>query len=468
MVARLLTWLFCGSALVLPLLVWCSAGNCYEFITGLARCNTPQWHVSDSIDDARPAIGWLDEPTAKVPSPTALVEFNSENVLRSKRDGILTADVGFTTRTSSLFMPIKFRDLNTRIGLSQRLSHLSIFLNDSSETWTNLSWTGHEERWGINHKTGKFELGFTGFSKNGEMSGTSAYPQQVFKILNGDTSMVSAYKNNSVEAMLAISLVAHTQIRLAIGAQEMSSNLDLSKDDIQISLPANINMQTRSITLTSRLGKKLSSCANTSLITGDSGSRIYRSNQDSGKLTYDMDGRDYGLSLCYRLNTDSIVYGGMASRRGSLNLIGSSIRGQRLGIAIKPWNEKIDFNAKAAVTSDTYYIGYEHRASSRWTWNAIYRFSRLRQDVNADYFGRAFLGLVSVHGIYSDNLPDYNLHCIDLSTTYTRDKFSILLGLEQVVPQKIKTRKKEQPALPGAKTRSIGGTCFSIRFAYSL
>jgi hypothetical protein len=150
------------------------------------------------------------------------------------------------------------------------------------------------------------------------------------------------------------------------------------------------------------------------------------------------------------------------------HLLAAGLRGDKLGIDLGPFAERIDIRGNLELRLTCYYIGFTKKISPHWQLRVVGKSLRVKSPINGDYVGRGFLGLVSVSGEYQWVPITEGLYGLAVSAVFTKGPTTAELWLDQAFPRPHKGDGHGQTgAPPQSKTRSLGGTSVGLSLSRS-
>lgn len=441
------------------------------FIPGILQSDSSHIQLQQNTLTRLSSSSLAEPAQIDLQSPYATLEYSAENLLRTKTGGRLTADIKTWGQSESLFIPLRISNRPTTIALSHTSSNASLYYS-GDDTGTDLGWNSDSGAWAINHSIGSTRVGLAGSWSSGLASGKSLYPPQAFNIFSGWTPARFRLDGRETLLQLAKPFARGTEISLRIGAGATRLNTEIGAGSALISIPAAAVTTQSEIDITKRLSSNLSGSVGCGRSVGSSSNPIYRNVQPIGTLRYAPAYNQVSASLKYQREPGTAWEAGFMSSRWDLDLHGVSINGDKLGLNIKPFSERVDFNAAARLSMNVLHLGMEHQMSKTWSWGWHYKLARVESNIDADYVGRAFFGLISASGSYDNSLLATTVHGLELSARYVHKSTSVELRLEQIVPQASGDGHSSQPSTgptptPSEHSSSTGGTSLSITSGYS-
>jgi len=421
----------------------------------------------DSFSDNFPNSAKLDKPAEMTFDSFYLVsEFAAENILRSRKDGRLTADITAWSSAYSFFMPIKDSKAKTILAYSAETSDAQLFFEDE-DLGSDLSWTSTKWRTALCRTLGSAQIGFATAGSRARCDGKSVYPQNVFKVLKGwsNTLFNSTSQSQVIE-------VAHPLgsgvIRAAFGKSEWDSSIRFDQDNISIIIPVRASFDRVGTSAEYKLSHRLQARVEYLCGEGHSNEKIWLKDQRVGRLEVWPDYSDLDISTQYKRDEKSAIYVGFSRRTMRTRLLAAGLRGDKLGIDLGPFAERIDIRGNLKLLSTCYYIGFTRKVSPNWQLRVVGKVLRAKSPINGDFVGRGFLGLVNVRGEYQWIPVTEGFYGLDVSSVFTKGAMTAELWLEQAFPRPRHGGDYVQTgAPPEPKTKSLGGTSFGLSLSRS-
>ena len=415
----------------------------------------------------------LDEPAnIQTDSANITLEYNAENLIRTKTNGKLTADVTTWGRAESLFFPLHIVKQPTTFALSHAVSNASAFYEDE-DTGTELTLKTDSYAWAISHSIGETRIGIAGSQYSSLIPGRSAFPQHVFRIFNGWTPIKFSLEEKDILFQAAQPISNNSEVCITLGKGNNALHTVFGQDGNRISIPAEANTTKYGIDIKRQMNRKLNIGMGYSRSSGSGSNFIYRNESKSGTLLYDPKYHQLSASVNYQKSPTSVWETGYTSSSHGLHLRGLSLKGNDLGIKVEPFADRIDFSADADLLVSYFYLGNHRKVSDKWSLGWRYKYAKIDSELNADYIGRAFFGLINVTGSYNNSLLTTHLHDLELSAKYARNSTSIEIRLEQAIPTSSGSdpdssdSNPHHPAAPTKNRKSTGGTSLSITSSYA-
>ena len=404
-------------------------------------------------------------------SAVVALEYNAENLLRTRTGDALTADITTRGRAESLFVPLRITKQPTTFAISRASSNASAYYQDD-DTGTQLTWRSASSAWAINHPIGLTRIGIAGSHYSGLAPGQSHLPRSAFKVFTGWTPVTLDFAGRDTVLQVARTLSRGSEVCVSAGSGSTRLSTVFGQSGNSISIPAYADTTQYGIDAAKQITGKLSLAAGYSRSSGSGSSPIYRNGVSSGKLLYGPSYHQLSASLKYQRRPSSLWEAGFVSSKWNLNLRGLGLRGGDLGISLRPFNDRIDFDADCSLGLSFLHVGMQRQVSDKWRLGWRYKLARLESDLNADYAGRAFFGLINVTGSYGQSLLTTRLHDLELSARYARKAVSFEARLEQVIPfgsdgPGAATSGPGPGSGPSERGKSTGGTSLSFTSSYA-
>lgn len=428
------------------------------------KCESPRTslHLNGPVLFDRSSF--TDPSSIQSDSAAFSVEYNAENLARVKTGGVLTENMQTWGSTESVLVPLHFSIGPTTLALSHTSSSASLCHADM-DNGTNMAWESNTQQWALTHSFGATRIGIAGSTSSASAPGESLYPRQLFDIFSGWTPLGLHLNGQETLVQVTRPIEKRTEVSLKLGSDITRLRTDIGEGGSLISVPASTNSLLYGVDVKRQLRKTTSADFGFSRSRGSSSGSIYRSGDPIGKLRYEPGHQEISGSVLYQKRQDTIWEAGFTSSRWQLGLRGISIYGDALGLSLKPFSERIDFNSNTGLSADIWHVGMQRKMSDKWSWGWQYKLARVKSAIDADYVGRAFFGLISASGNYDKTLLAARIHALELSARYAHGRTSIEVRLDQAVPQ---SSSSGSPSAAGEKSSSTGGTSISVISGYAL
>lgn len=407
----------------------------------------------------------FDSPANMNPDRSLMViEYGAENLLRTREAGRLTADMQTWGGSQSIFMPLRVFNRSTTLALSHTDSNASLYYDDST-SGTDLSWASDSQQWAISHAAGRTRFGISGMTSSGSAPGRSLYPAELFNIFSGWTPVRFELSGRQSLVQVVRSVGGGSEVSMTVGQGRTSLDTWIGQGDAVLSVPASVENTAYGLGFRKPIGRFLRADVSLDASTSGGGAtRIYKGASSIGKLNYDPGWNRFSACLLYQKRPDRAWEFGFVWSHWSFGLHGMSINGNALGLNLKPFSERVDFDAATILHTRMAYLGRSHRVSDKWSWRWRYKLARAKSMIDADYVGRAFLGLISASGSYDNTLLASRLHSLEMSARYANKRTAFEMRLDQAIPQNSGTENGSVRH----DSKSVGGTSFSIVSSYTL
>ena len=400
----------------------------------------------------------LDEPAAmRLGSAAIVLEYNAENLLRTKTGGRLTADMTTAGQEQTIFLPIGSERNSTALAFSHGSSSANFYYDDP-EVGSEIAWRANSFKWAAARAVGKARIGVVSSTHSDAASGTSVYPQQVLGVFDGVADVRFDGQRRNLGAQIACRVSGSTYVRIGTGAGNWSYDSRVARNGTEVSLPIELDVRRYDIAVEQKLSPRTTVCTRYARGAGSGNDHVYLDAREVGKLEFLTRYSQFDLSVQYQPKETTAWQAGVVSRRRGLNLRGFGVRGEELGISVGPFNEMIDFDADIGLATRIYYLGLERRPSDKWRFGIRYKLIRMASNIDADYVGRMFFGLIYASGAYHNTPFDITAHGLQLSATYTHRDLATTVRLEQLIP----ARSRGGGAVAEEPRRSTGGTSLSL------
>lgn len=421
----------------------------------------------DPFSDVLPTSTALDKPSEITLDSFHLVsEFAAENILRSRKDGRLTADMTSWSSAYSFFAPINNGEAKTVLAYSTEISDAQLFLEDE-ELGSDLSWTSTKWRAAFCQTLGSARIGFATSGSRVRCDGKSVYPQNVFKVLKGwsGTLLTSTSRSQALEAAHPL---GSGVLRVSMGTSEWNSSLRFEEGNANILIPVNANFNRVGTSAEYKLARRFVTRVDYLYGKGHSNETVRLNNQKAGRLEVWPEYSNLAIATQYNYTERSAIDVGFSREVMYTHLLAAGLRGDKLGINLGPFAERIDIRGNLELRSTCYYIGFTKKISPRWQLRVVGKSLRVKSPINGDYVGRGFLGLVSVSGKYQWVPVTESLYGLAVSAVFTKGPTTAELWLDQAFPRPHKGGGRGQTgAPPQPKTRSLGGTSVGLSLSRS-
>lgn len=401
-------------------------------------------------------------------SATMTFEFTAENLLRTKTNDRLTADISTWGQAESIFLPLHIANRPTTFAVSHISSNASAYY-DKDNVVTRLGWASDTVTWAINHSIGTTRIGIVSTHDSSQAPGMSDYPQQVFKIFKGSTPVNFDIESRNAALQLALPIPARSHICFTAGAGSTSLSTHLGPTNNLVTIPAKADTTQFGIDLSKILCPKLDISAGYTCSTGSGMNSIYRNNRSEGKLRYEPQYSQLSASVRYQKSATSMWETGLVTDKWNARIHGISIKGKELGIG-SSFNDRVDFNADSSLSVSYFHLGQQRRVSDKWGLGWRYRLGRIESDIDGDYIGRVMpFNFPFVQDDYGRSLLRTQFHDLELSARYALKEMTFEMRLEQVIPSGSGSNKTSNPnsSLPKDRHKTTGGTSISLLTSYA-
>ncbi|MCX6346039.1 MAG: hypothetical protein NT018_13365 [Armatimonadetes bacterium] len=393
------------------------------------------------------------------------IEYSAENLLRTKVNGKLTADMTTSEMSQSVFFPLNFGANTTEITFSRASSGADLFYDDP-KTGSQLSLQADSYRYAISHKLGTERISLTGSRYSGLCDGSSVYPKSLFKIFTGSAATKIAINQRSSALQFVHPLPQDGEITFSAGNGNWDTSIEFTQNTTALSIPISVKTRNYSLGAERELAKNIKGRIGYEWSDGSSADNITKNKTRIGKTQSQPGFRRTDLSFQYNPNPTITWETGWVSAEQSLFLRGLNINGNALGLKVKPFADQVDFKANMSLSASFYHLGLQRQLSDKWQFGARYKLIHAVSSIDGDYVGRGFLGLISASGIFNSTPINNRIHGLELSAAYTTGAVSTILRLEQLIPQK-NTNHTTGHTQQESKSKSTGGTSVSLTSSYA-
>ena len=421
----------------------------------------------DPFSDVFPNSAKLDRPAEMTLGSFYLVsEFAAENILRSRKDGRLTADITAWSSAYSFFLPINESKAKTILAYSAETSDAQLFFEDE-DLGSDLSWTATKWQTALCRTLGSVRIGFAASGSRARCDGKSVYPQNVFKVLEGWSNTLFNSTSHSQVLEVAHPLGSGV-IRVALGKSKWDSSIRFDQDNISITIPVKADFDRVGTSAEYKLSRRLLARVEYLCGEGHSNETIRLSDQRAGRLEVWPEYSNLAIATQYKRNEKSAIEMGFSRKAMRTRLLAAGLRGDKLGIDLGPFAERIDIRGNLELLSTCYYIGFTRKVSPNWQLRVVGKVLRAKSPINGDFIGRGFLGLINVRGEYQWVPVTEGLYGLDVSAVFTKGPTTAELWLDQAFPRPHHGDDHGQAGTSQEpKTKSLGGTSFGLSLSRS-
>ena len=454
-------WIYCLVTLALYLLCLQPPLNAAGLISGLVDCRPSYEPQGPLLEVGQSSLA--DSTLMETDVPTLALEFGHEYLLRNRRDGLVVADIEDWSSRQSLFMPLTSRAQRTVLAVSSTSGAGDLYYDDP-EIGSMLSWKSGSTGWAVSHSLGKLRLGLSANTSAGKLEGTSLYPQTIFEVLQGTADTGISIDTDDVTMQAVYRLHPDTKLQLTAGSAGSDYRLRFASAATDITIPMGTDAAHYGIAAERKLSGRSALSIGFKRSSGDGSDYIRLNGLDMGRLTSRTSYSEFDCAIGYRRSTRTNLHMGYVTSSRRLGLHGNNVRCKDLGIGLEPLNDKVDFDAEVRLSDRFYHIGMSRQLSERWSVDACYQRIWLVTGIEGDYVGRGFFGLVSSPGSFSYNPGKIRAHGLGLSLAYRQQPLTVILGLQQLVPER---SVKISSGTDDVSKSSTGGTNLSLTCNYA-